>query len=279
MDVGVLHQPGLVRIRVMLAVSALLMVPLCVLGNVTYSMTLALEGYHMLYNVLTLAGCLLSVRLTSNGGTAKNTFGWARLEVLVVVMSLLFLSALCFSVTVEAIQAIVQTGHHDAIHHPLYIMGCAAGMLLANLLCYCLIGGYTNLQSTFLTPELECVSPESTASVVALTSPPRRFSPYSPTSRLLRHFVRDIGGTLLVVICAVVVYVFGRDTPVVKYVDPVLTLLDVVMLIGTSRPLFHECCLILLQTMPDAFDADLLRGRLWRCTRPCRTCTNCTCGG
>ncbi|XP_037079303.1 zinc transporter 1-like [Pollicipes pollicipes] len=266
MEVGVVREPGLVKIRLMLTVSLLLLVPLGVLSNMTHSLTLALEAYHMLYNVLTIGGCLLALRLCGAGGSTKNTFGWARLDVLVTVMTLLFLAALCFSVSVEAVQAMVHAGHQDAIHHPVYIMACAAAVLLGHLLCYVLIGGFTNLQSTLLTMDDGSggggggVRLAPASSLSPLRPAPRRFSRFSPAGRLWLHFLRDMGGTLLVVMSAAAAHI-SRALPV-RYVDPVLALVGVVLLLATSRTVFTECCLILLQTMPDTFDVVSFRARL-----------------
>jgi solute carrier family 30 (zinc transporter), member 1 len=45
---------------------------------------------------------------------SKNTFGWARAEVLGALVNAVFLVALCFSITVESIKRFVDL---EQIHH------------------------------------------------------------------------------------------------------------------------------------------------------------------
>lgn len=88
----------------------------------------------------------------------KNTFGWARVDVLTMVIVCTFLTSLCFSVVVEVIQTLFHIHHKDHVehseefHHFTYefciILG-ALGLVL-NGISYLLIGGYTYHQGSFL---------------------------------------------------------------------------------------------------------------------------------
>ena len=62
---------------------------------------------------------------------SKNTFGWARAEVLGALVNAVFLVALCFSIFVEALKRLYDV---DEIHNPKLILyvGCAG--LLVNLI-------------------------------------------------------------------------------------------------------------------------------------------------
>jgi hypothetical protein len=71
----------------------------------------------------------------------KNTFGWARIDVLVMLSCFVFLASLCFSLVVEAVQTLVHIEHQDEMHHPISVMCVGASGLLLNGLCYLLIGG------------------------------------------------------------------------------------------------------------------------------------------
>ncbi|XP_043225888.1 zinc transporter 1-like [Amphibalanus amphitrite] len=259
MEVGVVRRHGSARMWTMLVLSLLLLVPLGVLSNTTHSLLLTLEVYHMLYNALTLGGWLLSVRLDAAAGSPTRTFGWARLEVLTTVVTLLFMAALCFSISVEAIQSLANAAHSDDMHHPVYVMACAAAILLANLVCYILIGGYTCLQSTLLAPS-EAAKRLSPAASEAQLRPDSRLVKRTPAAPLAHHFARDLSGAVLLVISATTAYM--SRAPAVRYLDPALALLSVAVLVSTSRSLFSECCLILLQTMPATFDVAAFRTRL-----------------
>ncbi|CAG2069503.1 unnamed protein product, partial [Timema podura] len=66
---------------------------------------------------------------------SKNTFGWARAEVLGALVNAVFLVALCFSITVEACKRFIE---REPIHQPLLIVGVGALGLLVNLVGLCL---------------------------------------------------------------------------------------------------------------------------------------------
>jgi len=88
----------------------------------------------------------------------KNTFGWARVDVLTMVIVCTFMTSLCFSVIVEVIQTLFHIGHKDHVGHKnefhsyryeICIILGALGLVL-NGITYLLIGGYTYHQGSFL---------------------------------------------------------------------------------------------------------------------------------
>lgn len=88
----------------------------------------------------------------------KNTFGWARVDVLTMVIVCTILTSLCFSIVVEVIQTLFHIEHKDHVDHEdefhkytygtCIILG-ALGLVL-NGISYLLIGGYTFHQGSFL---------------------------------------------------------------------------------------------------------------------------------
>lgn len=88
----------------------------------------------------------------------KNTFGWARIDVLTMVIACTFLTSLCFSIVVEVLHTFFHVGHNDHQDHEgsyhtysyeICIILGALGLVL-NGLSYLLIGGYTYHQGSFL---------------------------------------------------------------------------------------------------------------------------------
>lgn len=59
-----------------------------------------------------------------------------------MLIGCIFLTSLCFSVLVEAVQTLIHIEHHDEMHFPLVILMVGAVGLLLNGFCYSLIGGY-----------------------------------------------------------------------------------------------------------------------------------------
>lgn len=80
----------------------------------------------------------------------KNTFGWARIDVVTMLICCVLLASFCFSTIVESVQTLLHIDHLDAMHYPLPIMSIGASGILLNAFCYFLIGGYTFNQGVFL---------------------------------------------------------------------------------------------------------------------------------
>lgn len=100
-----------------------------IVGYVTNSMALVADSFHMLGDIAALVISFLSVKVSKDSYIfqllskfwiflwilnycnpsqmspkkwSKNTFGWARAEVLGALVNAVFLVALCFSITIEA---------------------------------------------------------------------------------------------------------------------------------------------------------------------------------
>lgn len=75
---------------------------------------------------------------------SKNTFGWARAEVLGALVNAVFLVALCFSITVEACKRFIEV---EEIHEPRLLVGVGALGLLVNIIGLCLFHGECTVAS------------------------------------------------------------------------------------------------------------------------------------
>lgn len=80
----------------------------------------------------------------------KNTFGWARIDIVTMLVCFVFLASFCFSILMEALQTLVHIDHLDEMHHPLPVLCIGASGILLNAVCYILIGGFTFNQGIFL---------------------------------------------------------------------------------------------------------------------------------
>lgn len=56
-------QPGLGRLVVMTVASAAFFAVQIVIAHVTHSLTLLAAAYHMLYNILSLTGCITTIKV------------------------------------------------------------------------------------------------------------------------------------------------------------------------------------------------------------------------
>lgn len=101
-----------------------------VVGYVTNSMALVADSFHMLSDVAALVVAFLSVKMSPKKWS-KNTFGWARAEVLGALVNAVFLVALCFSITVEACKRFIEV---EIIHEPQLIVVVGALGLVVNII-------------------------------------------------------------------------------------------------------------------------------------------------
>lgn len=85
-----------------------------------------------------------------NEKSLKNTFGWARVDVLNMLVVGIFMGSLCLSVVIEVIQTLLHHEHEHTMHQSLYVFILGVMGLVLNGLSYLLIGGYTFHQGSFL---------------------------------------------------------------------------------------------------------------------------------
>ncbi|XP_034104424.1 zinc transporter 1 [Drosophila albomicans] len=215
----------------------------------------------------------------------RNTFGWARIDILTMLIVFIILASLSFSLVVEALQTLIHIDHQDTMHLPIPVMMLGFVGLILNGLTYLLIGGYTLHQGSFLhlTPGGNVVLERSMSSHsdLALKATDRSLSK-SRNDRQLRQeleaeggnvyfatrrqgaveMLRDVSSTLFVIVCAAIVYVAEDEEHTAKFIDPVLSIFSCVLLVTLSYPYMKESCLILLQTIPGSIDLEIFERTL-----------------
>ncbi|XP_032668233.1 zinc transporter 1 isoform X2 [Odontomachus brunneus] len=274
-------------------------------SHVTHSLTLLLNAYHMLCNIVALVGCIASIKYTyrekynsnssslrnsvicingeeqgsvtslstktkesSSDRRMKNTFGWARIDIVTMLVCFVFLASFCFSILMEALQTLVHIDHLDEMHHPLAVLCIGASGILLNAFCYILIGGFTFNQGIFLhvTKSGDVILRRNVSSQEAkegeqqLSAQTRRSPLAIPKSQGFRETCRDIFGCVFVILVSILVYF--TDSGVAKYIDPVFAIISSVFLIVLCYPYMKESGLILLQTIPNHINIDSLKRKL-----------------
>ncbi|CAH1257025.1 SLC30A1 [Branchiostoma lanceolatum] len=194
-----------------------------VVGYLTNSMALVADSFHMLSDVVSLVVGLGAVRI-SRVKTSKNTFGWARAEVLGALVNAVFLAALCFSILVESIQRLIEI---EEITDPVLILVVGGAGLLINLVGLFLFhasSSQLNMRGVFL------------------------------------HVLGDALGSVVVMISATIIWQAKGDWK--YYVDPAMSIGMVIIIMSTTYPLLKESGLILLQTVPPHLKMDALKKKL-----------------
>ncbi|XP_029449120.1 zinc transporter 1 isoform X2 [Rhinatrema bivittatum] len=128
MDCG----PNRLKLACMLSLTFLFFLVEVVVSRITSSLAMLSDSFHMLSDVIALVVALIAVRFAEKTqSTKKNTFGWVRAEVMGALVNAVFLTALCFTIVLEAIERFTEP---QEIEKPLVVIGVGAGGLLINLI-------------------------------------------------------------------------------------------------------------------------------------------------
>lgn len=118
------------RLSVMLLLTTAFFVVEIIVGYITNSMALIADSFHMFSDAIALVIAFISVRMSPKKWS-KNTFGWARAEILGALVNAVFLCALCFSILIESIKRFMKP---DLIHDPFLILIVGGLGLFINLI-------------------------------------------------------------------------------------------------------------------------------------------------
>lgn len=258
-----------------------------VVGYVTNSMALVADSFHMLSDVAALVVAFLSVKMSPKKWS-KNTFGWARAEVLGALVNAVFLVALCFSITVEACKRFIEV---EDIHEPRLIVVVGVLGLLVNVVGLCLFhehghGGHghshggishggigrshtrlTQLVSTDDNENDETFNPPLGPTLAAAINNKGHEEHHAEGSAsqmnmrgVFLHVMADALGSVIVIASALVVWLTEWEYRF--YMDPALSIVMVVLILRAVWPLLQESALILLQTVPTHIQVDAIQRRL-----------------
>lgn len=134
-------EPNRLRLLCMLSLTFVFFIVEVVVSRITASLSMLSDSFHMLSDVIALVVALVAVRFAEKThATNKNTFGWIRAEVMGALVNAVFLTALCFTIVLEAIERFTEP--HE-IESPEVVIGVGAAGLLVNLLGLCLFHGHS----------------------------------------------------------------------------------------------------------------------------------------
>ncbi|XP_028296151.1 zinc transporter 1a [Gouania willdenowi] len=133
-------EPNRARLMCMLSLTFGFFVVEVVVSRMTSSLSMLSDSFHMLSDVIALVVALVAVRFAQKThSTNKNTFGWIRAEVMGALVNAVFLTALCFTIILEAVERFTEP---QVIESPEVVAGVGAAGLLVNLLGLCLFHGH-----------------------------------------------------------------------------------------------------------------------------------------
>ncbi|GAU95565.1 hypothetical protein RvY_07164 [Ramazzottius varieornatus] len=288
------------RLLAMLGVTTSFFLVELIVGYLTHSMALVADSFHMLSDVMALLVAFLSVRISKRTST-KNTFGWARAEVLGALVNSVFLIALCFSIFVEAIQRFHE---NEGISNPklVLIVGCIG--LAVNLVGLLLFhqhtggdghghghghGGHSpshdhskdakkkEKKASDDVPESEHAlmarqdGTSATANGHVHAAEDQEGSDELPEPRIASSSQLNMRGVFLHVLgdalgsCVVIIsalIIWFTDWEYENYIDPAMSILMVMIISYTTIPLLRESALILMQTVPTHIEIEEIKSHL-----------------
>ncbi|XP_045136293.1 zinc/cadmium resistance protein-like isoform X1 [Portunus trituberculatus] len=265
------------RLLTMFAMTTSFFLVELVVGYITNSMALVADSFHMLSDVLALIIAFLSVKMSPKKWS-KNTFGWARAEVLGALVNSVFLLALCFSIFVESLKRLYET---EELHNPQMILIVGVIGLIINLVGLVLFhehghghshGGHGHSHETKLSTINTLVATDDNENDERFTPPPPSILPGSQKSEghksasqmnmrgVFLHVLSDAMGSVVVIISALVVWL--TDWQYSAYIDPALSLCLVTLITVSTWPLLKVSALILLQTVPTHIQVDGIQKQL-----------------
>lgn len=253
------------KLLVCVVLTGALVVAELILGQFSHCLTLLVLTNQTLYNLMTLSFFYVAKMLSRGENSLKSTFGWARIEVVGSLFSLVFLASLSFASSIECIQTIVHSGHLDVMHHSFSICILAGVHFVVWIIIFCLIGGYSHQQS-------EVIFNRGSGGQVSLLMPSIKtkeaFVSFSLDHMFripFRHVFRDLAVVSMLLVVAMIGHISATrfTIPNIIYIDPCVALIGIIMLVSTSLGLGKESCLILLQTIPAKLNIEEVKSGLF----------------
>jgi len=208
---------------------------------------------------------------------SKNTYGWARAEVVGALINSVFLFALCFSITVEAIQRFFEL---DPIENPKLILlvgGIGLAINLVGLLLFGDVGhghshggdghghshggGHSHGDGHDNHGYDEGSHHEDDSDDKNKKKKSKAASGHQMNiTGVFLHVLADALGSVVVMISASVIWL--TDWEYRDYLDPVLSLVIVIIISISTWPLLRDSTLILLNSIPSNINLMELEQRL-----------------
>jgi len=126
------------RLLIMLGLTFLFFLVEIVVGYLSKSMALVADSFHMLSDLAALIVAFVSVKI-SPLKWSRNTYGWARAEVLGALVNSVFLVALCFSIVVDSVKRFV---HPEEVEKPVLVLAVGALGFVVNIIGLFLFSHY-----------------------------------------------------------------------------------------------------------------------------------------
>ena len=192
---------------------------------------------------------------------SKNTYGWARAEVVGALVNAVFLFALCFSIVVEAIKRFLML---QTIENPKLILLVGGVGLVINILGMLLFGDVGHGHSHDAGGHGHGHDNHGHHVEGDINNDKTKAQGQSEGQLNMRgvflHVMADGLGSIVVMASAAIIWL--TDWQYKNYMDPLLSLLIVIIICVTTWPLLRDSTLILLNSIPPNINLMELEQRL-----------------
>lgn len=276
------------RLLIMLMLTTIFFMVEIIVGYITNSMALIADSFHMFSDAVALVIAYISVHMSPKKWS-KNTFGWARAEILGALINSVFLCALCFSILIESVKRFVKP---DFIHEPHLLLAVGGLGLFINLIGLVMFkdGGHHHhhhghghghnhghnhshhqehshesslghSHQRLSDKDEYLVTNESGDNCDSSAEQLRQHDSQQMNMRgVFLHVMADALGSVIVMISALTV--IYTDWTIKMYIDPTLSVFMVCLVLKSTWPLLIESAMILLQTVPTTIEVDSLKKKL-----------------
>ncbi|XP_051945544.1 zinc transporter 10-like [Xyrauchen texanus] len=247
------------RLILMLVITVIFFVAEIVAGYMGNSIALVSDSFNMLSDILSLCVGLTAARVTRRAGSGRCTYGLGRAEVVGALANAVFLAALCFSISAEALKRLARP---EAIDDPALVLIVGSLGLAVNVLglliftdCRWLCATRDkNAKDASEQRDAEAAGRLSQQSTSEHQENSTNDGPPLNIRGVLLHVLNDALGSVVVVVASALFYVWPL-TPESPcnwqcYVDPSLTLIMVAIIMSSAVPLVKETAGIVLQMSP-----------------------------
>ncbi|XP_013185768.1 proton-coupled zinc antiporter SLC30A1 [Amyelois transitella] len=220
-------------------------------SHFTHSPTLLVDACHSLCRLVGLVTTLIAYKYeradegAGREGKLRNTFGWARIEVVGRLSVHVLFASFALALVVNALQLGVHSSHGQPPRYPKVIVGSAVIGLLLYIINYMLLAGRELSYSRRL-------SMTEGGGVVLKTGAGEPILTHAPTDIASSLFVIGAGLTL------------EWEPEAAKIADPALSAVAAIVLVIFNYPFLRSAGLVLLQTVPEGLGACELRAAALR---------------
>ncbi|KAM9477093.1 calcium/manganese antiporter SLC30A10-like isoform 2-T2 [Clarias gariepinus] len=247
------------RLIFMLSLTSLFFLAEIVTGYVGNSIALVSDAFNMLSDIISLSVGLVAARVRRRASSPRCTYGLVRVEVLGALANAVFLAAVRFSVSAQALERLAEP---EGIDKPNVVLIVGSIGLCINVIGLLVFQDWRCLRKkAALTSHRDSARKSDTDTEAGLEQrTSEEVDEFEDEGHhlnirgVLLHMLNDALGSVVVVVTAALFYVWPKDKDAPCnwqcYVDPSLTLLMVVIIMPSAIPLARETATILLQILP-----------------------------